>query len=65
MILEGTARIEIDGGATLNLEAGSVASLPAGTKTTWHIMAPFCELWVIGGPSGDPVSLDPPVQPSP
>jgi uncharacterized cupin superfamily protein len=51
MILEGSARIEIAGGATLDLEAGGVATLPAGTETTWHITAPFREFWVLSGPS--------------
>ena len=54
IILEGSARIEIAGGATLNVEPGSVATLPAGTETTWHITAPFNEFWVLSGPSVEP-----------
>lgn len=57
MILEGAARIEIAGGATLNLKAGDIASLPAGTSTTWHIMAPFREFWVLSGSSPEPEGL--------
>lgn len=46
-VLEGAARIEIEGGPTLELTAGSMASIPAGAKATWHITAPFREFWVI------------------
>ena len=53
IVLQGSARIEIAGGATLNLEAGGVASLPAGTKTTWHITAPLREFWVLSGPTNE------------
>jgi len=47
LVLEGTARIEIEGGPTLELTAGSLASIPAGAKTTWHVTAPFKEFWVM------------------
>jgi hypothetical protein len=53
IVLEGSVRIEIAGGATLELEPGGVASLPAGTDTTWHITAPFREFWVLSGPAVD------------
>jgi uncharacterized cupin superfamily protein len=46
-VLEGSARIDISGGPTLELKPGDVASLPAGLETTWHISAPFQELWVL------------------
>ena len=47
LILEGTARIEIDEGPVLELAAGDIASLPAGARTTWHLTTPFKEFWVI------------------
>jgi uncharacterized cupin superfamily protein len=50
LILEGAARIEIAGGPTLELGAGDMASLPKGTVTTWHITAPFQEMWFFGRP---------------
>ncbi len=45
LILEGAARIEIDGGPTLDLKVGDIASIPKGATTTWHVSAPFRELW--------------------
>lgn len=48
LVLQGSARIEIEGGPTLELEAGSMASLPRGAKTTWRATADFKELWVLG-----------------
>jgi uncharacterized cupin superfamily protein len=47
LVLEGQARIEIEGGPTLELKPGSVASLPAGTRTTWQVTADFKEFWVL------------------
>jgi uncharacterized cupin superfamily protein len=47
LVLEGTARIQIEGGPTLELSAGDLASIPAGSKTTWHVTAPFKEFWVL------------------
>jgi uncharacterized cupin superfamily protein len=47
LVLEGSTRIEIDGGPTLELTVGDMASIPGGTKTTWHITPPFKEFWVI------------------
>jgi uncharacterized cupin superfamily protein len=45
LVLEGSVRIEIEGGPTLELHVDDVASLAAGTRTTWHLTAPFRELW--------------------
>ena len=45
LVLEGSVRIDIDGGPTLHLRVGDVASLASGTRTTWHITTPFRELW--------------------
>jgi uncharacterized cupin superfamily protein len=45
LILEGSARIEIEGGPTLEVGVGDMASLPKGAVTTWHVSAPFKEIW--------------------
>lgn len=48
LILEGAAKIGIEGGPTLELKAGDMASMPEGAVTTWHLTPDFKELWVIG-----------------
>ncbi len=48
LVLEGTARIEIQDGPTLHLGIGDMATLPSGATTTWHVTAPFREFWVLG-----------------
>ncbi len=50
LVLEGTARIEIQGGPTLELSVGDMASLPKGAVTTWHLTTPFREMWFFGRP---------------
>ena len=50
LILEGSARIEIEGGPTLELGVGDMASLPKGAVTTWHLTAPFKEIWFFARP---------------
>ena len=40
LVLEGSTRIEIDGGPTLELTVGDMASLPKGAMTTWHMTLP-------------------------
>ena len=50
VVLEGAVRIEIEGGKTLVLGAGETASLPSGAVTTWHITAPYRELWFFPRP---------------
>lgn len=50
LVLEGSVRIEIEGGPTLTLKAGDMASLPQGAVTTWHLTLPFKELWFFGRP---------------
>ena len=47
LILEGSVRIEIEGGGTLELQEGDLFSLPPGVGTTWHISTPFKEMWVL------------------
>lgn len=50
LILEGSARIEIEGGPSLDLKVGDMASLPKGAVTSWHLTLPFRELWFFGRP---------------
>ena len=50
LVLEGSARIEIDGGPTLELAVGDMASLPKGAVTTWHMTLPYREIWFFGRP---------------
>jgi uncharacterized cupin superfamily protein len=50
LILEGAARIQIEGGPTLELGVGDMASLPKGALTTWHLTVPFKEIWFFGRP---------------
>jgi uncharacterized cupin superfamily protein len=45
--LQGSVRIEIAGGDTLELGVGDLLSLPPGVATTWHVTAPFEEMWVL------------------
>jgi uncharacterized cupin superfamily protein len=47
LILEGSVRIEIEGGDTLELAVGDLFSLPPGVATTWHMTTPFKEMWVL------------------
>jgi uncharacterized cupin superfamily protein len=47
LVLEGSVRIEFTDGPPIELEVGDVGSLPKGVETTWHITAPFKELWVL------------------
>jgi uncharacterized cupin superfamily protein len=47
IVLEGSVRIEIEGGADLELRVGDMASLPKGLPTVWHVSVPFKEMWVI------------------
>lgn len=47
MVLEGQARIEIEGGPTLELKPGDMAALPKGAVTRWQVTPPFREMWVL------------------
>ena len=47
VVLEGRARVEIDGGPTLELKEGDIVSLPRGARTTWHLTLPFKDFWVL------------------
>src|SRR5205823_7351194 len=46
LVVEGRARIEVEGGEVLDLGPGDMASLPGGVATTWTLTTPFRELWV-------------------
>ena len=45
VVLEGSVRIDVDGGPTLELGVGDMASLPEGANTVWHVTVPYRELW--------------------
>jgi hypothetical protein len=45
-MLEGSARIET-GGRTIDVSPGDLFSLAPGVETTWHITAPFKEIWFL------------------
>jgi len=47
LVLEGSARVEIEGGPTLDLKPGDLAALPKGAVTRWHLTLPFKEVWVL------------------
>jgi uncharacterized protein len=49
LVLEGEARIEIEGGPQLQLKPGDIACLPKGAVTTWHLGLPFKEMWMLAG----------------
>jgi uncharacterized cupin superfamily protein len=46
-VLEGRVRIESVDGQAVDLGVGDVASFTAGDRGTWHILEPFCELFVL------------------
>jgi uncharacterized cupin superfamily protein len=48
-IVEGSVRIEVagDAAAAIELGPGDLFTIPAGLETTWHIIAPFKEVWVL------------------
>ena len=46
-VIEGSARIELEDGASFEVGPGDLFSLPPGVATTWHISVPFKEVWVL------------------
>jgi uncharacterized cupin superfamily protein len=50
VVLEGSARIEIEDGPTLELKTGDMASIPKGATTRWHLTLPYKEIWFFGRP---------------
>ena len=49
VVLEGRARLEVDGAPTVELGVGDMISIPAGSVATWHLTLPYKELWFFGG----------------
>ena len=45
LVLEGTARIEINGGPVIALGPGEMASIPKGAETRWSLTLPYKEMW--------------------
>jgi uncharacterized cupin superfamily protein len=50
IVLDGTCRLEFDDGSARTLGPGDIISVPPGTRVTWHITAPYREMWIITGP---------------
>ena len=46
-VLEGSVRIEVDGGPSVELTVGGIASCSGGDHGIWHVLEPFCELFVL------------------
>jgi uncharacterized cupin superfamily protein len=46
-VIEGSARIELEDGASFEVGPGDLFSLPPGVATTWQISVPFKEVWVL------------------
>jgi uncharacterized cupin superfamily protein len=46
VVLQGSARIEIQDGPTLELGPGDMATMPKGAVTTWHVSEDFKEIWL-------------------
>jgi uncharacterized cupin superfamily protein len=46
LVLEGSGRLEVDGGPTLELRPGDMVSLPKGARTKWVVDEAFKEFWV-------------------
>ena len=47
-VLEGAARVEIEGGPTIEVGVGDMATIPKGALTTWHLSTPFLDFYVLG-----------------
>jgi uncharacterized cupin superfamily protein len=46
-VVEGSVRIEVEGGPSVDLAPGGIASFSAGDRGVWHVLEPFCELFVL------------------
>jgi uncharacterized protein len=46
LVLEGSGRLQVDGGPTLELRPGDMVSLQKGARTKWVVDAAFREFWV-------------------
>ncbi len=47
IVVQGKLRIEFETGENLELGVGDVGSFTAGDQTVWHILEPFCEVFVL------------------
>jgi uncharacterized cupin superfamily protein len=46
LVLDGSGRLQIDGGPTLELTPGDMVSMQKGARTKWVVDAAFREFWV-------------------
>ncbi len=46
-VVDGSVRIEVDGGDSFELGPGGIASFSAGDSGVWNVLAPFCEVFVL------------------
>jgi uncharacterized protein len=46
LVLDGSGRLQVDGGRTLELRPGDMISLQKGARTKWVVDAAFREFWV-------------------
>ena len=46
-VLEGRVRIDVEGESSVELAVGGIASFSAGDRGVWHVLEPFCELFVL------------------
>ena len=46
LVLEGSGRLEIDGGPHIELKPGIMISLQRGARTRWVVDEAFLEFWV-------------------
>jgi uncharacterized cupin superfamily protein len=46
LVLEGSGRLQVDGGPPFELKPGDMISLQKGTRTQWVVDAAFREFWV-------------------
>jgi uncharacterized cupin superfamily protein len=48
VVLEGAARLDIEGAPSVELGVGDMISIPEGAVATWHLTLPYKELWFFG-----------------
>lgn len=47
VVLQGRARIEIEGQEDLDVGPGDVVELEAGARSVWHVTEPLRKFWVV------------------
>lgn len=47
VVLSGSGRVRLEGGAVLELQPGTVGILVSGTATTWEVDEPLRKVWVV------------------